>query len=296
MSEPIAPAPTPPPVEWECKLTTEQGSPPAEATVGTKLLLKCAGPTVPDWKASPQLKFPVPEQEFSLAIIQAKKSTVNDGEWIVAGYKPGQHKPEWIDITDGTTTVRARNLEWTLGSVIEKKQGEKTEPYPAIGPIFLFWPMWVWISLGVVVLLIATLIYRRVKKQKARKALLARLAAKGTILTPYAEFHKTLRQLTRQHPDKPEEYVKQLDDSFRYFLTREFVVPADEWPISTVLKDLKKRHKSLFKSVGPDLSSLLREFKRATASAKVSLNDAEQLQELSRKVVDRIHAEKGARP
>jgi hypothetical protein len=96
------------------------------------------------------------------------------------------------------------------------------------------------LTIGAVVVLIAAVIYGRLRKQRARKALLERLAAKGTALSPYAEFHKTLRQLTRKHPDKPEEYVEQLDASFRYFLTREFIIPADEWPTAVVLKDLKK--------------------------------------------------------
>lgn len=283
-------------VKWECQLTDGQGVQPKDVTVGTKLVLKCSGPSVSDWKAPARFVFPKPEDEFSLAILQTNRASVNEGEWIVAGYKPGNHQPEWLEITDGSTSVRAENLTWSIASVIQPKPGEKAEPFAPFGPVSLFWPLWIWLTLGGLILAISALIFMRIRRQRARKALLERLAVKGTVLTPYVEFHKTLRQLTRKHPEKPEEYLHQLDQSFRYFLTREFLIPADEWPMDAVLSDLKKRHKVIYKSLGSELSTLLREFKRASGAKQVSLGDCEQLQEISRKVVDRIHSEKGPRP
>lgn len=294
-----APAPAQAPadaVNWDCALSTIEGGPVAKLTVGDKMLLKCSGPTVSEWKAAPKIQFPNPEDEFTLAIVEPKKTGINDGEWIVTGYKPGGYKPDWILITDGGNNVKVTGLSWTVESVVEPpKEGEKAEPFPPKGPVFLIWPWWLWASIAGVAVLIGLVAYFRIRRYRARKALLERLAQKGTVLTPYAEFHKVLRQLSRKHPEKPEDYLKQLDDSFRAYLMREFVVPADEWSDGAVLKDIKKRNKTLFKEAGKDLAAAMREMKRAKAAKRINVADCEQLQEISRKLVDKINARKEAR-
>lgn len=294
--EPPSQAPPPDAVNWECSLTGVDGGPLAKMTVGQKAVLKCAGPSVAEWKSAPKLQFPSPEDEFTLAVIQPRKTGVNDGEWIVTGYKPGSYRPDWILITDGTNHIKATGLSWTVETVIEQpKDGKPVEPYPAMGPLILIWPWWLWASIAAVVMTIGVFGFIRFRRYRARKKLLERLSRTGTVLTPYAEFHKVLRQLSRKHPGTAEAYLKQLDDSFRMYLTREFIVPADEWSDRAVLTDIKKRNKLIFKSAGKDLAAAMREMKRAKEAKALNVADCEQLQEISRKLVDKIHAQKEAR-
>lgn len=283
------------PTKWECQLAQVEGGPTLpEFTVGTKFLLQCQGPSVGEWKSQMQLKFPQAEQQYTLALLTTQKLGPNHGEWIVTGYKPGEHKPEWVEITDGVQRVRVEGLEWNINTVVKAESGQPPQPFPPYGPVSLIWPWWLWVSALGLILIVAALVFWRVRRHRARKALLERLKAKGTALTPYLEFHKNLRHLARRYAREPREYVSQLDQGFRLYLTREFLVPADEWTDRAVLADIRRRHRPIYRDASVDLSSLLRELKRARQSEKLSVEDCEQLHEISRQLVEKIHSHKEA--
>jgi hypothetical protein len=293
-----------PEIFWGCEASSAPGGAELPAlTVGSLFSLKCSGPEIAEWSGKPQFRFANKEQEYTLYVVDVKTTSRTGAELLVTGYKPGEHKPEYLDLGDGKTWVRVRDLNWKINSVIKQEQGKSApQPYPPYGPFAMSWPWWIWIGLGIILLLVSVFIFIKMKRRRARQALIDRLALRGSALSPFAMFHKELRQHLRRYQGKlndaekmPSEYLEKLDESFRQYLSRELLVPAADWPDRIVLRDIRKRNYQLYRRVGDDLRKILRELRRARGSAKVAQADCEQLHEWCRTVADQVHLAKEAK-
>lgn len=288
---------------WECKLTKVEGGPELNVlTVGAKFAMHCEGPTITPWVGVPALQFAKPEEEFSLAILNVDNAGANSADFVVTGYKPGEHSG-LVSLGAGENQVRVTGVQWTIQTTVKAEQGQQPKPIPPFGPLYISWPMWLWISLATAILLIIGVIWWRLRRRLARKRLLDKIKSQSSVLSPYAQLHKDFRALLRRYegfsrPDdehKPEEYAAKLNESFRNYLSRQLLVPATEWSDAAIVRDIRKRHKSLYKRHGKELYGLLHELKRAQFSKRLSFTDCNQLHEMARKVTEKVENHKEAR-
>lgn len=294
---------------WECQFAQIEGGPPLNAlTVGAKFLMKCSGPSIQPWKSIPKIGFAQEPDHYSLAILEMPKAQSNSAEFVVTGYKAG----EWGGVNSigvGTSEVQVSGLRWRVQTVVEAPAQEQPaqpgqqepKPFPPFGPQLIHWPWWLWAGLGVSIVLVGVVVWWQVRRYRTRQRLIEKIKASNSVLSPFAQLHRDLRALLRRYegrvPDekhRPEEYARQLNESFRQYISREFLVPATEWSDSVVMRDLAKHHKRVYKRNGTDLYSVLRELRRASQTNKIAFADCAQLHEMSRRMAERIERGKGA--
>ncbi|MGE0763163.1 MAG: hypothetical protein AB7N80_07795 [Bdellovibrionales bacterium] len=289
---------------WDCKIAKANDGPDLnQLTVGAKFLLNCSGPSIPPWTAVPPLAFATPEDSFTLQVLKVNKADANSAELVVTGYKAGEYSG-LVAIGVGANQVRVHDLKWRIETVVQPQQGQPPKPFPPFGPLVIHWPWWLWTGIGLFIFLVGALTWWRVQRYRARQRLLEKIQAKASVLSPYAQLHKELRALLRRYEGvsmaddnhKPEDYAQGLNESFRQYISRELLVPAAEWSDAAVIRDIRKRHKMLYKKSGAEIYSVLRELKRARASKRLSFIDCHQLHEMSRRTAEKIERSKGGHP
>lgn len=291
-----------PQILWRCEMTKLGDGPDVGAfTVGAKFSLKCSGPSLPKaWNELPEIGFAKEDDAFTLVPLNLGKASENEAELVVTGYKPGQHKPDYITLGTGDNQVRVEGLQWNVNSVVQAEQGKPPQPFPPYGPIILFWPWWLWATIVGSILFIALFVWWRVRRTLARKRLIERLADRGAALSAYAQLHKDLRGLMRRYQGrtsvddthKPDEYLMGLDQSLRQYLSRTLLVPAQEWSDGAIVRDIKRRHRRVYKETGVELNRLLSELRRARNAKGLTFTDCEQIHEMGRKVAEKIEVMK----
>lgn len=275
---------------WNCTFSKN-----SELTVGEKFTLRCQGLPVPAFTSVPKLKFSVEEAEYSLQVLEIKQMSEREAEFIMTAYKPGQFRLDWVDFSDGKTTIHVTNLEWQVASVVQNQPGEQPQPYGPIGPFVMAWPLWLWGALGLFFAVLVGFLAWRMRLRQQRQRWLDDLAKNSYVLNPHAYFHKELRGFLRRYGrskadgESLKDYAAALDDNFRLYLARELKLPAQQWPEHLIYRDLKRRHRKLFKATQEELAPLLYELKRARQAKTLSLKDCEQLHEMARQLVDKIY-------
>jgi hypothetical protein len=129
------------------------------------------------------------------------------------------------------------------------------------------------------------------------------LEASAVVGSPYGHFNREMRQLGRRFPftegqpwppDAAQEYVRELERSFRWFVARELLIPALDGGVKKPLRELRRRDRALARAHGPAIARGLRELRRA-AGSKLTSTDGQQLGALCRKTVDAIERSLRAR-
>ncbi|MBX3023181.1 MAG: hypothetical protein KF799_16015 [Bdellovibrionales bacterium] len=284
---------------WSC-LFSDTGTPLTDLTVGTPFAMKCRGDIPVEWSAEPlKVTFPKPEGDYSLAVLKVGKLDAKDAELIVTGYKAGKHVPEYVRIVQGEKGFEVAKPEWEIKSVL--KQGEQPQPFPPLGPFFIPFPMWV---IGVALLLLAIVVYavvRFVRRFNQRRRMLEDLKRHRTALSPLHQFYRDARVLRKRlNAVKATEELKgisaDLDREFRLFVLRSFQIPTLDWSDSEILKDLRKRHRSVYQRAADPLKKTLRELVRLRAQENVLLKDVEQMHSMSLDAAERLeNAREGGR-
>ena len=192
-------------------------------------------------------------------------------------------------------------FQLTVETVMKKP---RKEPYGARGALGLKYPLWFWVALGSLVL--GTLFFSlfRLHRRSKRLKVIEELKRHNTALGPYNQLNKDLRKLSRQYifsvkqkwdREKIERYVRNLDDIFRLYLLREFIVPALDWKTSLVMKEIRRNDRHCFLAYEEPLRKYLKELDRALQDIdKVDMEDCQQLTQIARKVSQTIwQAHKG---
>ena len=281
--------------QWTCVFqeATQAGAAKLDAwTVGNRYLLSCSGPSIGQLSQEKlRLEFPKEEQQYTLHLLQVKTLNIQQAQFVVTGYKPGEYKLEGLKVTDGKDDFVVNPLEWKVTSILEGQAQPK--PIPPFGPFQMSFPWWyygLWVLAGVLVI---GYFWRKGRKYHARKKLIESLAAHSTALSPFNQLNKDIRGLLRStnlaNKEQVGDFVKQIEEMFRLFLIRQLLVPALDWSDRDVLRDIRKRHHSVHKDSSKKIQGLFREFKKAQgADEKLSRVDAEQLLEMTRQVADSV--------
>lgn len=273
-------------------------------TVGEPFVLVCEGDSVTLKADKLQIDLPK-EQKYALKILKTQSVEGTKGIFTVTSYQVGDGEITGAVLTDGTLRVALNGISFKVDSVINKEENPEGKPYDPLEPLAIAWPTWIWIVLSIVLALIALFVLGILQASAQKRRLKQELARHGLALTPYQQLNKEFRQISRQYPlgnpagwpiEQATSFLQDLDRSMRWFLAREFEVPAHEWRSPRTLKAIKKKNKKLPRSIFENLRSTLRELDRASAAVgRLTTVDAAQLVDLCRKSADEIHhAKKGA--
>lgn len=277
---------------WTCSFSDGPRAKLADLTVGSPFVLKCSGDLPVEWSEGPlRLVFPAEDQAYTLALLKTVKLEPTTAEFEVTGYKPGNHKPDYVRVLQGERGFEFSRPQWEIKSVL--KQDQQPQPFGPFGPYTVPLPMWVWLALLLAAAALALLIWRGVRRSSQRRALREELKRHGTTLTPLNQFYRDSRALKRRLDKASADSdaraaLEDLDRDFRLYVLRRFSIPALEWSEAAILGDVRRRHRRVFQRAADPLRKTLRELRRLKGRDLVPVRDVEQLHRMSLEAVDRL--------
>jgi hypothetical protein len=292
---------------WNCEFIPlkQEGGPALESlTVGSPFGWKCHGDLPITWveNAPPHLVFAKPEDQYSLQILKIVRQDANDVQYVVTGYKAGNHAPEFVRVMQSQNGqdkgFEVGGAKWQIASVLDN-QKQQPQPYPPYGPWTFSLPLWFIVTLAAVGLLLLYLLVRFVRRTLQRRKMLEELKLHQTALPPLHQFYRDARNLRRRLNDAkaPEDFKavsSDLDRDFRLYVLRKFQIPTLVWSDRAVLEDLRRRHRPVYQAAGDLLKRTLRELTKLKGRASVELKDLEQLHRMSLDAAERL--EQGGHP
>jgi hypothetical protein len=296
--------------EWTCETapfdekTKSPGpaGPIGEITVGTRFVLSCKGPGADLMKDKLELVVD-PEQIYSLRMLETLQLESGRVQMVVTSYTAAAepYVVRQIQLTDTRSKVALGDLSLTVKSVL--KEGEPPAPVPPRGPLLLDWPGWLWGLVGLAALVALTLFYLLSRRSRRRRRVRELLAEQPISLSPYNQFNREIRALGRRHTlvgggaesgESVLEFVKALDTSYRWYLMREFVVPAFEARPREIAAEVIRQERKLGRAVRHALIQSLKELHRGLARGhQLNESDARQILDLCRRVADQIAKGRG---
>ncbi|MBX2987139.1 MAG: hypothetical protein KF802_04505 [Bdellovibrionaceae bacterium] len=277
------------------------GLAPGELTVGREFLYGCTGPW-PEWKEGAVLTLVLPpEQRFQARLLEAKRTSSDTYEMKLTGYAAQPVKIEKLIVTDGVSQADLGPLDFTVKSVLDPAKPEQ-EPYGPIGPMNLGIPLMWWAGGAVLLVALGLLVARLSYRRWQRRRLLEKIREHDAAVSPLAQLHQTLRRLHRESAlfagedvssAEAVRVVSELEEAFRIFLMRRFLLPAQEWRDALILKEFRKEHEELAELKGSELQRLMREFHAARHARHVEGRDALQLTKQTRQLAEVLDAKGG---
>lgn len=275
---------------WNCEIDVS-----GEITVGKKFQISCQGEAVP--LKSDQLMIYAKELDpqtkhaslNNLKILEVIKSDEQQIKAIVTSYLTGKYETDgFFILSDGQQEVALNQLKFNVASVLPPN--EKKDPYPAYPPWVIPVPIWFIVLIIALIVLPLYGIWRVLKKQRERRLLIDSLKKQKTVRSPFDEFHREIRAVEKKHGLEPQDtkaFVSDVEKSFRMYLIRELLVPANTWSNRQIFNELKSRHAKVWESSSKDIKRLFSEFERASRS-NVSVNDCRQLYAMNIEVSEKI--------
>jgi hypothetical protein len=269
---------------WDCHFLGSY----QKVTVGAIWQMQCQGDT--ELKTPLTLQFPNDNLAYTLVLLKSKKLDKHAVEFDVTGYKPGNFSLPYIVLTDGANAVRVDGLKWEITSVLQVKGPQESasappQPLPPFGPYRLDMPLWVWLGLSGLVLMALLVLWSVWLWRRRRRQKLEALKKLDNALTPAMEIHRDMRQWMRMVADPPK-MLPPLSRAWRVYLSRKYRFVAIDMPRPALLKELKKWLKTDDRKKVDDL---LLELERSLQEpARVTRQDAEQLLQITRTLVDHL--------
>ena len=279
-----------------CQVDLQGRAPDQQLTVGDKFLLSCDGDLSTPLKDTAQFQFAEEDKKYTLHVLKVQESTPHNFKLIVTSYKPGEYKAQKLKITDGVTTVDTSDVSWQVNSILDPSQESK--PFPSEGPFLISYPLWFWLTLMAIVVMISSLFGLFVYRKKRRHKLKAHLDSFSTMLPPFSQFSRDMRVVRRKiemmkDEEQAAEMIKKIDEDFRLYLIRELKVPALQLSDRELLAEIKREHPYLYKIHKADLLRILSEMTNAKSDLnRVKVKDCVDLSFLSRQIAEKIHAVK----
>jgi hypothetical protein len=283
--------------QLNCKVVSSPNSVQLDQlSVGSDFNLNCEGLLPSDFGANLNFEFKEASDKYKLQVLEVQSKNAGGVQLLVTSYVPGDHKFDQLILSDGAHRFAVPELSWKVNSVLKKE--EKPEVRPPSGPFLAAYPVWIWWSVGVLVALMAAIIFKVFRRRMQKNKLIAR-ALQGDLSqkadTPYIEFNRSYRSVIRELPRRsPKESFKILDQAFRMFLLRRLLIPSFDWTTKEILRDIRKYHRRVYDECGGTLQKLLNEFEELK-NAELSLSDVEQMMSSALNVVDKIDRIKGAK-
>lgn len=280
---------------WECQITTTPQN-PAGFTVGDVYELVCKGtplPLTPPFRAVMPKKF-----DNALVILKTKHFADGEARFDATSYRVGEIKFPPLEILDQNGNgFLTSPLAVKVRSVIEKKD-QKQEMYGPVMAIPMETPMWVFVTPAIVFFAIIGWILIFLRRRLQRKLLEKNIKKFQSPMGSYHQFSKDLRQLksgvvfsehTEWNPSQVRDYLLRLNEGFRLFLLREFIVPATSWSSRNTVKHIQRKDRRGYEKYRSVLQKALKELDRALGSPDgFKSKDCEQLTQICWQAVDLI--------
>ena len=282
-------------IQMNCQLESMQDK-STPLNVGDLQVLTCDGVLSAPLKNNVQFVFKDENEKYKLHVLSVKESSVNQFKLVVTGYRPGEHREQVLTLSDGEQTITTNGLSWTVSSVIEP--GTQPQLVSSKGPFNLSYPIWLWIALALSILAVVLSGLFVYNLRLRRKKILSELLQYRTALSAFAQFSKEIRQIQKmvsaaqsnqQTAPNLMSVVDKIENAFRLYLIREWVVPALQVSDRELMKALKKADGKFDSQYGGAVRKLLSEFQKARDdSQKITLKDVEGLLFLTRQSVEKF--------
>lgn len=297
-------APKPQKPEWHCEIKRDLKD-EKPLTVGDEFELDCTGPQL-TLKYPVQIKLPE-ERQYALHIL--KKNVLSaDGtdpnlvtnthiSFTTTSYRAGQHKFSYLDIEDANGQgFVTQPIEFSVTSVLPNPPPQSI--YGGVAPMFMGIPWWIPFTILIVIVVLLGWIALFFKKRIERKNLEANIRKFQSPMGSFHQFSKDVRKLrnsavfSERHQwaaPQLQNYIFTLDELFRMFLLREFIVPATTWTSRQTLSAVKKKSKTTYRFFGDSLRKTMQELDRARSNYEsMTSRDCDQLTQIVTKCVDTV--------
>jgi len=283
-----------------CQLEPVQKSPTApppaglSINVGDKMLLTCADSFSDAPRAdSLNVVADAPEKEYQLKVLKVLETSSQQVKMVVTSYSVGQYQGQVFKLSDGKISFETSPIAFTVESVVDPKNPPE-KPYPSEGPFRLSFPLWFWLAWAAVLIFVVAVVVLIFYRRRRRARLMAELERYATMLSPYAQYSKDMRSLSRQlasPSNKPNEMFNKLDEDFRLYLIRELKVPALQVSNRELLGEIRRSHRPVYDGFQSELRRILFELDKGKRDIeKVKVKDCEDLLFLSRRLADSIQS------
>ncbi|MES3037630.1 MAG: hypothetical protein V4736_06955 [Bdellovibrionota bacterium] len=244
-----------------------------EITVGREAIFHCAGELEKSFNldaATVKITGSETASNYLLKILKVERRDLNSFDVVFTSYVPGNHSIPDVAITDGSGLVSLGPLKLEVKSVIEQNQQQPPQPFGPMGPLRLPVPMFVWIVLGILILITAVSGAAAWRKRKLRKAWEIEKKKYSVRLTPIMQLYVDNRRIERKWKELTlEQRSSELLRLFDEYLIRKF-----DWPlpqlrrkqVSSLIKSEFKNEKTLAQQLSELHRTLYLSHKKKTYS------------------------------
>ncbi len=288
--------------QWECSLKTE----PKDAkgyTVGEVFQVDCAGTSL---TLTEPLKAVNPEAaKYSFVYLRTLKKSENEISFLATTYasKTVQHPFLHIEDAQGGGFI-SQKIEIRAQSVIDPQKPPQG-PYGPITPIALSWPYWIFFAMIIMATVLVGWFMIFLRRHFQRKNLEKNIRKFESPLGSYHQFSKDLRLLKRGvvftdakwSESQTQGYIDKLDEIYRMYVLREYIVPALKWSPAQIAKHLNKKFKKEFRQFKDPFWKAFKELERAQGHIQdIKARDCEQLTQFCWVAVDAMWKAKKEKP
>jgi len=288
--------------QWNCHIDTPPKD-PAGFTVGEVFEIACEGAPL---ALKPPLKVELPETLHHV-IVLLKPVSATDGKVVyqATSYRAGSVKMPFLNFTDaGGAGFISQPMEIKTMSVIDPKNPPKS-PYGQMAPLTMNYPTWLPFAGAVFAAVLVAWVLVFLRRRLQRKSLEKNIKKFQSPLGSYHQFSKDIRLLKRGvvfsthvawSEAQRKEYLLKLDEAFRMFILREYIVPADRWTTNMTLKHIHRKDRVHYERYEAVLVKALRELDRAKEQFETLFaKDIEQLTSICTQAVEQMWKSKLAR-
>lgn len=279
-------------------------------TVGTPFLLSCQGEFEGKITELPSFQFGEEQNPFLIHPLKVRASSEEHLDLVVTSYVVGDHQGITpFVMVSGANVYQAEGVSFTVASVLTEES--PPEGYPPYGPFSVSYPLWLWLSIALVILSIIFVLSRSFRLRRQKRELIEKVLGQNydtsnlneVIRTgarhAYQDFNKEMRVLQKRieagRESDPNLLFRDIQNTFDLYLVKRFLVPVRDWSVKAILKDIKKNHKKIHQTHARPMAFLLREIKKARGR-RVDSSDCEQMFKKIRKLVDGIETQKKEGP
>ncbi len=284
--------------QWTCEIVKNPQRPEV-LTVGEVFSFTCSGAEL---SLKEPLRAEMPEgMEYGLVLLKKLELTSGKITYEATSYRAGTAKIPFVHVVDadGAGFV-SQPLQLTLQSVLPNPPPKA--PFGPVSPMPMGWPVWLFFTALVIVLVLMGWAGVFFKKRIQRKSLEKNIRKFLSPMGSYSQFSKDVRLLrsgvlfSERHEwsqAQVQGYISKLDEYFRMFLLREFTVPAITWTTRQTLAEIKRKSKHTYPLFRDPLHKAFRELDRALGSPEnLKSKDCDQLTTIVMKAVDKVWAYK----
>lgn len=259
--------------DLQCTVQKIQQPDDPTVTVGERFVLACSG-EVPEIDGK-TAELRLDEQEkYTLKLLRLEKKSDREVQLEVLSDRVGKHELKDLQLVDSKQSFVIPNLKFEVRSV-QDPQNPVQEPFGSLGPLSLAVPWFYWMGLVMVISLmgiaITWRILRRVERRRQMNEILN--AAPGT--SPEGELFQKIRKIQRQAdfllrpqdlvaPESAAVVLSELDQAYRIFLSRVYLIPVAAWPTGKSLRALGREQAQLSEKNRKFTAKVLRELDRAS--------------------------------